>query len=183
MWQMACRFGRIASTKSTDVFGVEDAISARVAHALGLHLSPKEERRVTRRYTDNLAAYQLYLTGRYHWSRITPPEIRKSIAFFQQAIALDPAYALAYAGLAEAYRSLPITSDVPPNEAIPQAKAARFADFHSLFVRLGLGRGGAGREAGDPAQPKFRLCSYLLCAFALRSRAARRGDRARRARV
>lgn len=108
----------------TDVFAVEDAISGRVAHALALHLSPEELRRVTRRYTDNSAAYQLYLTGRYHWSRITPPEIRKSIEFFHQAIALDSSYALAYAGLAEAYRSLPITSDVPPHEAIPQAKAA-----------------------------------------------------------
>lgn len=97
----------------TDVFAVEDAISGRVAHALALHLSPEEQRRVKRRYTGNSAAYQLYLTGRYHWSRITPPEIRKSIEFFHQAIALDPAYALAYAGLAEAYRSLPITSDVP----------------------------------------------------------------------
>ncbi len=108
----------------TDVFSVEEAISGRVARALALHLSPEEERRVTKRHTENSAAYQLYLTGRFHWSRITPPEIRKSIEFFRRAIELDPNYALAYAGLAEAFRSLPITSDVPPNDAIPQAKAA-----------------------------------------------------------
>lgn len=110
--------------KFTDVFGVEDAISGRVAHALALHLSPEEEQRVRKRYTANSAAYQLYLAGRYHWSRITLPEIRKSIEFFRAAIDLDPGYALAYAGLAESYRALPITSDVPSNEAMPQAKEA-----------------------------------------------------------
>ncbi|MBA3961624.1 MAG: winged helix-turn-helix domain-containing protein [Chthoniobacterales bacterium] len=110
--------------KFTDVFGVEDAISGRVAQALAIHLSPEEQEQIAKRHTGNSAAYQLYLTGRYHWSRITPPEIRKSMEYFRQAIELDPGYALPYAGLAEAYRSLPITSDIPPQDAFPQSKAA-----------------------------------------------------------
>src|SRR5204862_2959096 len=82
--------------KFTDVFDVQDAISRKVADALALRLSGQERERLTRRYTDNVEAYQIYLTGRYHWAKFTPSDIRKGIGFFQQAIALDPKYALAY---------------------------------------------------------------------------------------
>jgi len=110
--------------KMTDVFAVQDAISQKVADALALRLSGEEKERLTRRYTDNLEAYQLYLTGRYHWTKFTPPDIRKGIGFFQQAIELDPKYALAYFGFAEANRSLAINADVPSKDCLPQAKAA-----------------------------------------------------------
>lgn len=110
--------------KFTDVFSVQDAISQKVANALALQLTGSEMQRLTKRYTENVDAYQLYLTGRYHWAKLTPPEIRTAIAFFQQAIEKDPNYALAYFGLAEANRSLAITSDVASNDCLPQAKAA-----------------------------------------------------------
>ena len=110
--------------KMTDVFAVQDAISQKVADALALRLSGEEKERLTRRYTDNVEAYQLYLTGRYHWTKFTPPDIRKGIGFFQQAIDLDPKYALAYFGFAEANRSLAINADVPSKDCLPQAKAA-----------------------------------------------------------
>src|SRR5437868_9952299 len=110
--------------KFTDVFAVQDAISQKVADALALRLSGEEQKRLTRRYTENLEAYQLYLTGRYHWNKLTPPEITKSIEFFKKAIELDPTYALAYFGLADAYRSLAPTSDVPSKDTLPQAQAA-----------------------------------------------------------
>jgi TolB-like protein/Tfp pilus assembly protein PilF len=110
--------------KFTDVFAVQDKISQKVAEALALRLSAENQKRLTKRYTENVAAYQLYLTGRYYWSKLTPPDIAKSIGFFQQAIDLDPSYALAYVGLADAYSRRAITSDVPSKEAFPQAKAA-----------------------------------------------------------
>jgi serine/threonine-protein kinase len=110
--------------KMTGVFMVQDAIAEKVAGALALRLNEEDKQRLTRRSTENLEAYQLYLLGRYHWGQLTPSEIRKGISYFQQAIALDPAYALAYGGLAEAYRALPITSDVSSDQAVPQAKAA-----------------------------------------------------------
>lgn len=110
--------------RATDVFTMQDAISERVAGALALPLSIEERRRLTKRYTENIQAYELYLKGRYHWNKLIPPEVRKSIHFFQQAIDIDPTYALAYAGMAEAYRSLPISSDVPPDDSFPLAKAA-----------------------------------------------------------
>ena len=110
--------------KFTDVFAVQDAISQKVADALALRLNQEENRRLAKRYTDNVEAYQLYLTGRYHWSKLTPPDIRKGIGFLQQAIDLDPDYALAYAGLATANRALAMNADVPTKDCLPQAKAA-----------------------------------------------------------
>jgi TolB-like protein/Flp pilus assembly protein TadD len=110
--------------KFTDVFAVQDAISQKVADALALRLSGEEKRRLTKRDTTNLKAYELYLTGRYHYARLIPPEIRTAIGFYQQAIDLDPDYAPAYFGLAEANRSLAITSDVPSKDSLPQATAA-----------------------------------------------------------
>ena len=110
--------------KFTDIFGLQDAICSRVAGALALHLSGEEERRLTKRHTSSAAAYELYLRGRYHLFKLMPTEVRKGGEFFQEAVNLDPAYALAYTGIADAYRTLPITSDVAPNDAFPKAKEA-----------------------------------------------------------
>jgi DNA-binding winged helix-turn-helix (wHTH) protein/TolB-like protein len=110
--------------KFTDAFALEDAISQKVVDALALRLTGKEKQRLTKRYTENVEAYELYLTGRYHYAKLVPPEIRTGISFFQQAIEKDPTYSLAYFGLAEANRSLAITSDVPSKDSLPQAKAA-----------------------------------------------------------
>jgi DNA-binding winged helix-turn-helix (wHTH) protein/tetratricopeptide (TPR) repeat protein len=117
--------------KFTDVFAVQDAISERVSEALSMHLDAEERRALTRRYTENTEAYDLYLKGRYHWNKLIPPEVRESIQFFQRAIELDPTYALAYGGIAEAYRSLPISADVRPKLSCPLAKeaAARALDI------------------------------------------------------
>ena len=110
--------------KLTDVFAVQDAISQKVADALALSLSGEAKSRLIKRQTENIEAYQLYLTGRYHWSKATPPDIRKGIEFFQQSIELDPGYALAYAGLAAAHRALAMNADFPAKDCLPQAKAA-----------------------------------------------------------
>jgi len=110
--------------KFTDVFTVQDTISRKVADALALRLTGEEQQRLTRRYTGNVEAYQLYMTGRYHWAKLTPPDIKKAIESFQQAINKDPGYALAYFGMAEALRSLAINADIPSKDSLPPAKAA-----------------------------------------------------------
>ncbi|WP_169740717.1 winged helix-turn-helix domain-containing tetratricopeptide repeat protein [Nevskia soli] len=110
--------------KFTDVFSVQDAISQRVAASLALRLSGDERKGLAKRYTENIEAYQLYLTGRTHIDNLTHSEILKGIDFLQRAIALDPNYALAYAAIADAYRRLPINSDMRPEEAFPKAEAA-----------------------------------------------------------
>ncbi|MET0625432.1 MAG: tetratricopeptide repeat protein [Pyrinomonadaceae bacterium] len=131
--------------KFTDIFAVQDAISGRVAGALALHLSGEEESHLTKRYTENAAAYELYLRGRYHLYKLTPPEVRKGIEFFQEAVTVDPSYALAYAGIADAYSTLPITSDVAPRDAFPKAGEAvtkaleldnSLAEAHAILGRI-----------------------------------------------
>jgi DNA-binding winged helix-turn-helix (wHTH) protein/TolB-like protein/Flp pilus assembly protein TadD len=106
------------------MFAVQDAIAERVVDALALRLNSAERRALTKRDTENPEAYELYLKGRDSFRKLIEPEVRKSLRFFQRAIDLDPTYAQAYAGLAEAHHSLPINSDVPPKDAFPQAKAA-----------------------------------------------------------
>jgi serine/threonine-protein kinase len=108
--------------KSRDIFPVQDSISERVAAALTLQLSGEEKQRLTKRYTENAEAYELYMKGRYFIGS-SPEQIRRSIEYYQRAIEVDPSYALAYAGLAEAYRTLPLL-DLPSREAFPKAKAA-----------------------------------------------------------
>jgi len=87
-------------------------------------LSGADEHNITKDYTANVDAYQLYLKGRYHVFKLTPPEVQKGIAYFQQAIETDPSYAVAYAGLSDAYRSLALAGEMTPNEFLPKSKAA-----------------------------------------------------------
>lgn len=106
--------------KFTDIFAVQDSISERVVTALKIRLESKEKKHST----ENVEAYQLYMKGRYHALNLTRAETDKGIAYFQQAIQIDPNYALAYVGLAEAYLPMALTSGVPSWEAMPKAKAA-----------------------------------------------------------
>ncbi|MEK6304532.1 MAG: winged helix-turn-helix domain-containing protein [Acidobacteriota bacterium] len=110
--------------KFTDIFAVQDAISRRVGDMLALRLSGEEKERLAKRGTDNPEAYQAYLLGRFHWNKRTGVDIRKSIEYFNQAIARDPNYALAYAGLADSYLNLPTSSNTPSSEANIKAKEA-----------------------------------------------------------
>ncbi|HJQ25114.1 MAG TPA: winged helix-turn-helix domain-containing protein [Blastocatellia bacterium] len=120
-------WGETFDEKFTDMLALEDSISERVADALALRLSGSERARLAKHYTDNPEAYQLYLKGRYHAGKVTKEGFDKSIAYFNQAITLDPKYALAYEGLAFAYS---LSGDVllPAKEAMPKAgEAARRA--------------------------------------------------------
>ena len=107
----------------TDIFSVQDAISEKVVAALKPRLTTAEGRRLAKHYTENVEAYQLYLRGRYHALKRTRPETQRAISYFEQAIAADPFYALAYVGLADAHVSA-LASGLPSNEIFPQARAA-----------------------------------------------------------
>jgi eukaryotic-like serine/threonine-protein kinase len=109
----------------TDIFSLQDDISREISGKLRLQLSGEERQKLVKRYTDNTEAYQLYLKGRYYVHKRTPDWIKKGVECFSQAIDLDPNYALAYAGLAEAYGFLASsTGGQQPREAYPRAKAA-----------------------------------------------------------
>ncbi len=103
-----------------DIFSVQDSISKRVANALRVSLTNGSDRS----YTDSVEAYQLFLRGKLHASRLILPEVQKGISFYEQAIAIDPGYALAYAELANAYRAMVLTNDAQPVEMMPKAGAA-----------------------------------------------------------
>jgi DNA-binding winged helix-turn-helix (wHTH) protein/TolB-like protein/Flp pilus assembly protein TadD len=85
----------------TDLFAVEDSISAKVVEALTLKLTREQRQLLAKRYTENTEAYQAYLKGRYYWDKRSLEGYRKGSEFFERAIAIDPNYALAYAGLAD----------------------------------------------------------------------------------
>jgi len=109
----------------TDIFALQEEISQEISEKLRLQLTGEERQKLVKRYTDNTEAYHLYLKGRYYVHKRTPDWIKKGIESFLQAIDLDPNYALAYAGLAEAYGFLASsTGGQPPREAYPKAKAA-----------------------------------------------------------
>ncbi|CAN5793563.1 hypothetical protein BH24ACI1_BH24ACI1_01890 [soil metagenome] len=91
----------------TNLVSLQSDIARDVSNNLRTRLSNADEQRVTKTYTADPEAYQLYLQGLYHWNKRTAEDIRKSIAFFQQAIDKDPSYAKAYAGLALAYLIVP----------------------------------------------------------------------------
>ena len=108
---------------ASNIFTVEDSISERVAQALAVRLAAEDRLRLERHYTENIEAYRDYLEGRYEEFTFTPDGMRKAVEHFNRAIASDPSYALAYAGLADAYTT---ESDwlLAPREALPKAEAA-----------------------------------------------------------
>jgi TolB-like protein/Flp pilus assembly protein TadD len=111
--------------KHEDIFTMQERISEEISARLRLRLSGEDRRRLRKRYTESAPAYDLYLKGRYFLNRRTTEWIKRAIDNFQQAIALDPAYALAYAGLADAYAFLASsTGEQPPAEFYPKAAAA-----------------------------------------------------------
>ncbi|HWB99812.1 MAG TPA: winged helix-turn-helix domain-containing protein [Bryobacteraceae bacterium] len=107
----------------TSIFQVEDSISEKVAQALALNLGASEKLQLQRHYTDNIDAYRNYLMGRYQEFTFTRDGMNKAIDYFNRAISEDPGYALAYAGLADAWTT---ESDwlISPREAMPKADAA-----------------------------------------------------------
>lgn len=107
-----------------DIFDVQDEITLAIVGALKVKLLGKEKVAVLKRYTDNTEAYQLYLKGRYHWYKGTPEGCRQSRDYFEQAIDLDPTYALGYAGLSEYYGLSSAMGLIPPDEGWPKAETA-----------------------------------------------------------
>jgi DNA-binding winged helix-turn-helix (wHTH) protein/TolB-like protein/Tfp pilus assembly protein PilF len=110
--------------KFTDIFAVQDVISERVASALALKLTGEEKKGLAKRYTDNLQAYDLYLKGHQHWSTFTRAGREASINYYNEALKIDPGYALAYTGLANSYTVIGIYGPLSPAEAMSKAQGA-----------------------------------------------------------
>src|SRR5439155_7124725 len=110
--------------KLTDVFAIETEIAKTIADTLQAKLTGSEKNASSKKPTENPAAHELYLQGRYFWSKRSAANLRKSIDYFNQAIAQDPNYALAYAGVAQAWMVLPAYNGGAPVECKPHAEAA-----------------------------------------------------------
>ncbi len=110
--------------KSTDIFGLEDEISERVAQSLQIHLSRADVKRMARKPTENSAAYDAYLKGRYFWNKRTTEGVRRGLDYFRQAIQLDPHFADGYEGVADSYAIMGLYGSMPPAQAFPAAHKA-----------------------------------------------------------
>jgi TolB-like protein/Flp pilus assembly protein TadD len=107
-----------------DIFTIQETVAAKIARALKLRLTPGEKKSLRRRPTESAEAYQLYLKGRYHWNKRNREGLETSIRYFERAIRKDRKYALAWAGLSDAYNLLCEYTPVSRKETYPKAKRA-----------------------------------------------------------
>jgi serine/threonine protein kinase/Flp pilus assembly protein TadD len=110
--------------RAADILTVQDRLSERLSQALALHLTGEQQRLLTKQYTKDAEAFQLYMTGYYHWKKRTREGFNLCADYYHEALRKDPDYALAYAGLAATYSSQSVLGFAAPNEAMPQAEAA-----------------------------------------------------------
>lgn len=108
----------------SDILAVQEEIARQISEKLRLRLSGEDKQRLAKHYTDDTEAYQLYLKGRYYWNKRSAEGNTRAIKFYQQAIDIDANYALAWAGLADAYYFQSQLSGEPKEVAYPRGKAA-----------------------------------------------------------
>jgi tetratricopeptide (TPR) repeat protein len=129
---------------------IEEQFATEIAEALGLQLTGEEAQELTKRYTENTEAYQLYLRGRYHWNQRSKEGFERAINYFNQAIDLDPDYALAYAGLSDTYFQQVSYQVVSEREALLEAEKAA---VKALALNDGLAE--VHHSLGELAKSKY----------------------------
>ena len=119
-------WGQRYRRQMTDIFDLQEEIANEIFQKLRVRVTTEQQQRLRKRQTDNPAAYQAYLKGRYYWNKRTEEGLRTSTKYFQDAVDIDPCYAQAYAGLADSYAVQGIAEYglTLPTEAMPRAKAA-----------------------------------------------------------
>jgi serine/threonine-protein kinase len=134
--------------KLDDVFAIQDDIASKIASRLEIALSPSSIAALARPAASSIEAYDLYLKGRYHVEQ-RGEGLAKGLEFFKRAIAVDPEYAPAYAGIAEALSILAVYGLVPPPNAFGEAAAAaaravalnsRLAEAHYVLALVAVCR-------------------------------------------
>jgi TolB-like protein/Tfp pilus assembly protein PilF/tRNA A-37 threonylcarbamoyl transferase component Bud32 len=107
-----------------EIFDLQDSIAARVAEEIARNITTEERQQLARHGTNNIAAYELYLRGRYHWHSFTDSGFARAVTCFYDAIALDENFAAAYSGVADYHIALGINALLPPAECFSAAKDA-----------------------------------------------------------
>jgi TolB-like protein/tetratricopeptide (TPR) repeat protein len=116
-------WGQHYSGKSAAILSLQQQIAGDIAAKLRSGMNSSEKQQVTKQGTQSPEAYELYLKGRYYWNKRTAVDVTTAISYFNQAIAKDPGYALAYVGLADSYSVLPVYG-AAPSEYYPKGNAA-----------------------------------------------------------
>ena len=162
--------------KLTDIFAVESEIAQAVAQALQATLTGSEKRSIAKKPTENQEAYELYLKGRFFWNKRTGEDLHKAIGYFEQAIAKDPDYALAYVGSADSYLLLSSYGNISPRESLPPARAAlekalalddSLAEAHASFglldtLELHLQQALVGYQRAIDLKPNYATAHHWL---------------------
>lgn len=117
-------WGEQYERKLSELLTTQREIATEIAQNLKLKLTGEGQQKLAKKYTDNADAYQLYLKGIFHYGKRTKANLEKGADYFQQAISLDPDFALAYVGLAQTYPTMASYSYISSTDAIPKAKAA-----------------------------------------------------------
>jgi len=131
-------WGERFQRKMADIFAVEEEIAKQISQALRLKLSRQDRERVLKRHTQDTEAYRLYLRGRFYLNRRTRDALKMAVQYFQQAVERDPAYAMAYAGLADVYL---VMSAFVPKPAMGFASTGRAAALKALQIDPELSEG------------------------------------------
>jgi serine/threonine-protein kinase len=127
-----------------DVFTIQDEISSAIVASLKLKLAEQKKEEIKRRYTDNLEAYNAYLKGRFAWNKRTPAGLRAAVEHFEQALASDPEYALAWSGVADCCIVPSYYGYADPRQTMPRGKAAALKaldidpDLAEVHATLGM---------------------------------------------
>ena len=116
-------WGEQYNRDSSDIFAAQEEISQTVFEKLQLRINSEQRKLLSKRYTENTQAYRFYLKGRYYWNKREKVAVKKALDLFKEAIEIDPAYAMAYAGLSDCYAWLANTIS-SPRVAMPKAKQA-----------------------------------------------------------
>jgi TolB-like protein/Flp pilus assembly protein TadD len=162
--------------KLTDIFAVESEIAKTIAETLQARLSGSEKSAIAKTPTVNPDAYELYLRGKFFAEKRTGADLRKSIEYYEQAIAKDPNYPLAYVGLADSHLLLSAYGAISPKESISPAKAAlkkalelddSLAEAHAssgllATLELDLGRGISELERAIQLNPNYATAHHWL---------------------
>lgn len=128
-----------------DILALQSAVAKAIADEVQIKLTPQEQARLAKSRPVDPEALEAYLAGRFYWNKRTTDGLTKSITYFEKSVAKDPSYALAYAGLADAYHTLPELTVVPVGEAFPKARTAALralalddslAEAHSALAKV-----------------------------------------------
>jgi TolB-like protein len=164
---------------SNDMLGLQPELGRAIARQIHLRLTPQRTATITKRQTHDAGAYDLYLRGRHYYNQMTPATTARALDCFHRATALDDAYALAWAGIADAYSSRLFASDTRSSDVADQARAAalqpkRFARtrpsstrrFHeSVDIRPALRKGLPGLNTESPVARPRASTSYAAAAM------------------